>query len=675
MLIYKKKIKNLIDRFFTSRGALIKKIEPDLWEVTMPGDPSQREELDEIFEGKKHLLFTFSSEYHRLNPDSTLITVGSPVLNRIREILGSGVRWSEGYLAFNPEEIYSLQKNPPPGFTIKADRVENPATGIEYTALARYVFVFTISGEDLREEILPIYSALADNKKPMDFPVLLKDFEVTEDPPLSGIVVEHTSLKDAYFRAEFWAYHKARPLIEKMKSEAVKAKKKEMKRLNAYFKDLKASARKKSEGEEIEESFRRRKEELEQRFDIVIDARLESALKIYAPRIRYRRQVEKSGKRFFVENVYDYVPGEYLPFECPVCKKEALTVAVCKIHGPVCEDEVWRCPVCGEDRCNKCESIDCSIDGEKKDMECTFNCVFCQSRVGLDHKIKCSKCGKEGCIECILKCGDCGGMVCPDCGWMCGVCKKTFCRDRLDKCDKCPALVCSGCEIRTCSDCGVKACHQHSYKCPSCGNFFCKEHSGGQDAVSGGLICSGCAYKCPSCGTVVPKDRAGKCAIGGEDICPSCERVCIRCEKSFCKTHADKCSSCGGMVCVEDSTGCPSCGDVVCSMHTGECPSCGLDYCEKCLAGADVTGVCALCSALEPLKKGKAKTILDGVGTEEADLKKIKEWEYAKGERAYVYKGRTFLNEVTVCVDANSQKVMNVKKTGIINRITGLFGG
>lgn len=347
-------------------------------------------------------------------------------------------------------------------------------------------------------------------------------------------------------------------------------------------------------------------------------------------------------------------------------------MAVCKIHGLEFDKSSWVCPVCDSDRCSRCEYIICGVDGRKKDRACSFNCKFCQSRVGNDHQVICDSCGAKGCRECIRTGAIEGKKLCPDCGMICSECKKTYSREYLSRCSACPAQICSICGIRTCSRCAAQVCHQHSFKCADCGEFYCKECLGGIDSSGEAMFCQECAYVCPTCHTTLSKKNARTCEECGAQMCINCVRTCVKCRKTYCKKHISRCSICKENVCNEHTDICPACGGHTCKVHFFTCRICGVSYCERCRPQKSKL-ICNLCDNIKPLKEKHAQKFLEKLKEKTETLKGFSDWEYSEGRKVYLFYGKSLLGSVVAVADKTSRELLKVNKLSPLDKIRAFF--
>lgn len=341
------------------------------------------------------------------------------------------------------------------------------------------------------------------------------------------------------------------------------------------------------------------------------------------------------------------------------------------------DNEDWICPVCGEKRsADLIDYIECVVDGEKKDFDCSEKCPFCEGRAGKDKMAVCSRCGKKACMNCmyIVNPEHKGKhieqeFVCQDCGVQCNSCKKIVDYTGLTKCELCSSVVCGECGIRVCSKCGKSVCNEHSFICSGCGDVFCTVCMGGSSKDSGEIICSACATVCSVCGKTITVNENRKCEKCGGYLCSDCISECEECGQTVCSKHLVKCRICGKEKCVEHTRVCPSCGEYVCGEHFMECSLCGMEYCASC-AGSVKKG-CRICSEQKIVKGELEKEMLTLIGEKQPETLKIKKWSYGEGADVFVFKGEGFLWAISVAVEKGSRKILKSKKAGFMRKITG----
>ncbi len=669
MLIFKERIKKLVEGFFWSRNVEIRRIHDDLWEVFLPEDL-----MADLGSDSKDLQLTFSPRLPGAGPHSILMTAGAPFIFRIMEIIGTEGLQGEGYLAVESELINSRRGIIPQSIQFVNCSGVIDSTGVEYPGLGLFIYRLGISGRERREEIVPVFFDLAGNGPVEGFTVdQVLGKPLLDEPPCHGLILDNYPLPRGEAEARRVLFQNTRQVLSVLDEEGSRLLKQEKKRIDDYMDLQREKAKSDLEKKDIDKAREQMHQEIQGRYAVGAEARLAMALLIRYPVIRYRIRLVRGSDSAYFEMTRDLLRNSIPPVVCPRCGREAEKMGLCEEHGAVCADEIWTCPVCRQDRCGSCDYIECCVDGVRKDPDCTFSCQFCLSRAGLDKKVQCRKCRQEGCSQCLQTCSDCGELICPDCGSICSSCGNTFCRDKLDDCAMCPGHVCKNCGIRECDSCGKKSCHQHSFFCSRCQGVFCNDCMGGQDASSGGILCRDCLHTCPGCGKTVNPDTAGKCATCGLDICGACGGTCHICNTRQCPAHTSRCLPCDRELCPEHSGFCYGCGDTLCQRHLSPCPVCGVLYCNACRPSKKPGEICSFCSEPSPVKNARERKALEVMLKEKPQLLGVSAWEYSRSKEIFIFYGRDLLTEHTLAVKIDSGQVINHVRRGLMDRIAGFF--
>ncbi|MFP4497769.1 MAG: hypothetical protein ACLFQV_06110 [Vulcanimicrobiota bacterium] len=665
MLIYTGQIKKIIEGFFGRPDCELSKLAPEFWTVKI--NTGLEKELEE----KSPLNLAFSRESHMENENSILLTTGSPLLKKISLLLEKNGLYGEGYLKTDLTRLMNaLDEKPGLVESVNAE-TEFAGSSVEYHPIYRYTFLLNITGEERREDIIPIFFNPVTETVPGKIREELLDPVLSTSAEVEGSIMECKTIRDYHHRAQLEAISRTRPLLNRLKANLEEKKSKEKERVKNYFSDLLESARP-AQKPSLEKTRKKYLQELEEKYSFEAELKVINYLVIHVPAVKYRIKITRGQNSYYIYYFYDLLENRYLPFECPRCGKEATKVQVCEKHGISCEEEGWICPVCNKERCPECEFFACTLDGRQKDPDCTFNCQFCQARTGKDHLVKCSICGNEGCKNCVVQSDD-QNQLCPECGKICSECGRAFPQTEVTRCEMCPQQVCSHCGIKVCENCNKKACGQHSFICVSCEKVFCKDCLGGLDSSNDDMLCKKCALKCKVCGKTTSEKFSYP--LEGETICRNCAIKCETCGNILNKKETIHCKTCRKDVCREHTSECRFCGDNSCKEHFNNCQSCEIDYCRSCSSDSENGDtLCKYCNSLEPLKKNKKITFLEKLKKEDPKLADKMNWKYSESRNMGVLYGESKFGDAIFVFNKKGDELIKKRKIGIMEKIKKNFG-
>lgn len=570
-------LKSVTRRFADHFGCQVREIESDLWELRLP-DTLQRR-----FRAARWVL-CFHRDLMGADPESQLVTAGSPALQRMRDALEAEGLVADAFL----QPVVAAPAGVPAGIqavngTLRVERQE-PA----WSTIVRFHFRLSVWGTERHEEFFPV---VLDAESGACAETALREALERSAPGPAGAAapVDRDRLLELAFQQ---AEQRSAPLVVEMEDLQERTAQAEMAEADAFFRESlqEADAERRNQLLEFQTS---RLAEIRERHRVQAELEPRGAVLFRLPRLRLDLVLEDGPHRASLPVRVDLLDGTLSVPSCRYHAGDLRRVGLCPTHGVHCEACHWTCASCRRPGCPECARLDCADCSGSHCQACTALCVACGSRRGRAHMAACG----TGC-----------GPVCPSC--QVTVAGQPCCRRCATACDcghgeRNPQVARSTVTSRTycqaCAAAHLAACEVHGglvetaslARCCVDGQSACPRCR--KTLSAGGVACLRHAVDC-ACGHTVLASEVARCGTHGS-YCPHCRWTCATCGEARCRgCKTGVCRHCSGLHCAGCTVRCPGCQAVVGKEHLVRCESgCG-PVCPGCVVEVAGRTRCSACA-------------------------------------------------------------------------------